>query len=73
MSANGSPARPRTGSALSFVARRPVAITMFMVALAVFGAVSFSKLPVDLLQFVLDDGDIHWVEAKVIDELRDRD
>jgi len=34
---------------LAFVATRPVAITMLMVALAVFGGVSFSKLPVDLL------------------------
>ena len=29
--------------------RRPVAITMFMVAIAVFGLVSLQKLPVDLL------------------------
>ena len=36
-------------SALAFVATRPVAITMLMVALAVFGVVSFAKLPVDLL------------------------
>jgi HAE1 family hydrophobic/amphiphilic exporter-1 len=36
-------------SPLAFVTRRPVAITMFMVALAVFGAVSFAKLNVDLL------------------------
>ncbi|MEM6567986.1 MAG: efflux RND transporter permease subunit [Planctomycetota bacterium] len=36
-------------SALSFVATRPVAITMLMIALAVFGVVSFAKLPVDLL------------------------
>ena len=31
------------------MATRPVAITMLMVALAVFGVVSFAKLPVDLL------------------------
>ena len=31
------------------VTRRPVAITMFMVALAMFGVVSFFKLSVDLL------------------------
>jgi len=50
MSANGGPAAdPGRGSTLAFVARRPVAISMFMVALAVFGVVSFSKLPVDLL------------------------
>lgn len=36
-------------SALAFVATRPVAITMLMFALGVFGVVSFSKLPVDLL------------------------
>ena len=43
----------RDGSAvrrkLSFVATRPVAITMFMLALGVFGVVSFLRLPVDLL------------------------
>ena len=37
------------GSRLSFVVTRPVAITMLIVALAVFGGVSLSKLPVDLL------------------------
>ena len=36
-------------SALSFVTRRPVAITMFMVAMLAFGVVSLYKLPVDLL------------------------
>jgi HAE1 family hydrophobic/amphiphilic exporter-1 len=36
-------------SALSFVTRRPVAITMFMVAMLAFGLVSLYKLPVDLL------------------------
>ena len=36
-------------SKLAFVATRPVAITMFFLAFAVFGAVSALKLPVDLL------------------------
>ena len=40
-------ATPQGG--LAFVTRRPVAITMFMVAIAVFGVVSLFKLPVDLL------------------------
>ena len=40
---------PTTHSGLAFVTRRPVAIFMFMVAIAVFGAVSLGKLPVDLL------------------------
>lgn len=34
---------------LSFLTRRPVAIAMFMAAIAVFGFVSFGKLPMDLL------------------------
>jgi len=34
-------------SAFAFVTQRPVAITMFMVAIAVFGIVSLSKLPED--------------------------
>ena len=38
---------PRSGFA--FVTDRPVAIFMFMVAIAVFGVVSLQKLPVDLL------------------------
>jgi len=38
-----------TEGALAFVATRPVAISMLMIALGVFGAVSFAKLPVDLL------------------------
>ncbi|MEM9802137.1 MAG: efflux RND transporter permease subunit, partial [Planctomycetota bacterium] len=46
--AAGSSALAAQG-ALAFVATRPVAITMLMLALAVFGAVSFAKLPVDLL------------------------
>jgi len=37
-----------TGS-FALVTSRPVAITMFMVAIAVFGVVSLGKLPVDLL------------------------
>ena len=35
--------------ALTFVVRRPVAISMFVLAMAVFGFVSLSKLSVDLL------------------------
>lgn len=34
---------------LELVIRRPVAVTMFVISLAVFGAVSFTKLRVDLL------------------------
>jgi HAE1 family hydrophobic/amphiphilic exporter-1 len=45
----GGDAARATRSALAFVASRPVAITMFMVALGMFGFVSFAKLPVDLL------------------------
>ncbi len=41
-------AGPRRG-AFAFVVTRPVAVTMFMVAISVFGLVSFGKLPVDLL------------------------
>ena len=40
---------PETERGLAFVVRRPVAITMFMVAIAVFGLVSLGHLPVDLL------------------------
>ncbi len=36
-------------SFLHFVTERPVAITMVMIAIAVFGAVSLTKLPIDLL------------------------
>ena len=39
--------RPKGG--LAFVATRPVAISMFILALGVFGVVSFKRLPVDLL------------------------
>jgi HAE1 family hydrophobic/amphiphilic exporter-1 len=42
-------ALPETERGLAFVVRRPVAITMFMVAIAVFGLVSLGHLPVDLL------------------------
>ncbi|TDJ72418.1 MAG: efflux RND transporter permease subunit [Planctomycetota bacterium] len=51
MDASASPpaADPKGRSALAFVATRPVAITMFMLALGVFGVVSLNKLPVDLL------------------------
>jgi HAE1 family hydrophobic/amphiphilic exporter-1 len=44
-----SPTEQPRGGAFAFVTRRPVAITMFMVAIAVFGVVSLSKLPMDLL------------------------
>ena len=43
-----TPVPPRERG-LAFVTRRPVAITMFMVAMAVFGFVSLGKLPMDLL------------------------
>ncbi|MDP6763446.1 MAG: efflux RND transporter permease subunit [Planctomycetota bacterium] len=36
-------------SRLAWVTRRPVAVTMFMVAIAVFGTISLSKLSMDLL------------------------
>src|SRR6188508_3305378 len=39
----------RPSGFLGGVVKRPVAVTMFMVALAVFGAVSLGKLPIDLL------------------------
>jgi hydrophobic/amphiphilic exporter-1 (mainly G- bacteria), HAE1 family len=45
-----SPTDERTvGSRLAFVTTRPVAITMFVIAIAVFGLVSLGKLPMDLL------------------------
>ena len=44
-----APAPRRGPSALAFVATRPVAITMAMVAIGVFGLVSLAKLPMDLL------------------------
>ncbi len=37
------------GGGLGFVTSRPVAITMFVIAFAVFGVVSLYKLPLDLL------------------------
>ena len=43
-----APASPKRRG-FAFVTERPVAITMFMVAIAVFGVVSLEKLPVDLL------------------------
>lgn len=45
----GEGAARATEGALAFVATRPVAISMLMIALGVFGVVSFAKLPVDLL------------------------
>ena len=47
--APGEPAPGTPSGALAVVTRRPVAITMFVLALAVFGLVSFAKLRVDLL------------------------
>jgi HAE1 family hydrophobic/amphiphilic exporter-1 len=41
--------REDKASAASFVTDRPVAVLMIIVAIAVFGFVSFGKLPVDLL------------------------
>ena len=41
--------REERASAASFVTDRPVAVLMIIVAIAVFGFVSFGKLPVDLL------------------------
>ena len=38
---------------IRFAIQRPVAITMFFVALMVVGAVSFKKLPVDLLPSII--------------------
>jgi multidrug efflux pump subunit AcrB len=45
----GTPQTERLKGRLAFVVERPVAITMFIVAIAVFGFVSFGKLRVDLL------------------------
>ena len=45
----GAP-RPQRGTGwIDRLVRRPVAVTMFVLSMAVFGAVSFSKLRVDLL------------------------
>ena len=41
--------RSFAGRLLAAVVARPVAVTMCVVALAVFGGVSFTKLPIDLL------------------------
>ncbi len=46
---NAAQERRSTSSMLSFVTRRPVAISMLMLAMFVFGLVSLLKLPVDLL------------------------
>ncbi len=43
------PAHPPTGGILDGVVHRPVAITMCVIAIAVFGVVSLTKLPIDLL------------------------
>ncbi len=43
------PPTGKTSSVLAAVTRRPVAVSMFVVSLAVFGVVSFTKLKVDLL------------------------
>ncbi|MFT7667392.1 MAG: HAE1 family hydrophobic/amphiphilic exporter-1 [Planctomycetota bacterium] len=45
----GTKAKALGSSTFAFVTTRPVAITMFMVAIAVFGFVSLAKLPMDLL------------------------
>ena len=67
-----TPETPQTGaaqaarSALSFVATRPVAITMLMIALGVFGMVSFSSLPVEdsiNKRVILN---LEWRQARVI-------
>ena len=47
--AGATPQRESRGQWLAFVVERPVAITMFIVAIAVFGFVSLGKLRVDLL------------------------
>ena len=49
MSAEGTPPDGLLVRALGTVTRRPVAVSMFVLLLVVFGAVSFSKLKVDLL------------------------
>ena len=51
MAGSGSESAPApfAGHWLWTVIRRPVAVTMFVISLAVFGAVSFTKLKVDLL------------------------
>ena len=47
--AQGEAVGGKLSGSLAFVVERPVAITMFIIAIAVFGFVSFSKLRVDLL------------------------
>lgn len=49
MTDSPSSARAVPERGLAFVTSRPVAITMFMIAIAVFGLVSLGKLPMDLL------------------------
>ncbi len=50
VSKDASEAGPGTASSiLNVITRRPVAITMFMVAMLAFGIVSLLKLPTDLL------------------------
>ncbi len=44
-----APEPETSGGSFSFVTNRPVAITMLMVAIAMFGFVSLGKLPMDLL------------------------
>ncbi len=46
---SATPHAERAKGRLAFVVERPVAITMFIVAIAVFGFVAFGKLRVDLL------------------------
>ncbi|HVS19928.1 MAG TPA: efflux RND transporter permease subunit, partial [Planctomycetota bacterium] len=45
----GTPHAAPIAGAFGFITSRPVAISMFMLAIAVFGVVSLGKLPVDLL------------------------
>ncbi len=49
LSSNDSLPRQSPASAIAFITTRPIAITMLMVAMAVFGWVSLGKLPMDLL------------------------
>jgi HAE1 family hydrophobic/amphiphilic exporter-1 len=49
VTSDAAPPKAERLGRLAFVTTRPVAITMFMVAIGVFGVVSLGKLPVDLL------------------------
>ncbi len=49
MNSTDADAQASRTSFLAGLVARPVAVTMFMVAIAVFGTVSFQKLPIDLL------------------------